>query len=66
MTTSKTTQTSQLDGTERFVRNGEIELAVYEYGNPAGETIVLVHGWPDTHNLWRAVVPLLAERLIAR
>ncbi|MEU8894539.1 SDR family oxidoreductase [Nocardia sp. NPDC048505] len=48
--------------TERIVRHGEFELAVYEYGDPAAETIVLVHGWPDTHHLWDSVVPLLAQR----
>ncbi|MEV0250810.1 SDR family oxidoreductase [Nocardia sp. NPDC050712] len=48
--------------TERVVRSGEFELAVYEYGDPAAETIVLVHGWPDTHHLWDSVVPLLAKR----
>ncbi|GAB2674547.1 SDR family oxidoreductase [Nocardia goodfellowii] len=48
--------------TERIVRSGEFELAVYEYGDPAAETIVLVHGWPDTHHLWDSVVPLLAGR----
>ncbi|MEV6274840.1 SDR family oxidoreductase [Nocardia sp. NPDC051832] len=48
--------------TERTVRSGEFDLAVYEYGDPAHETIVLVHGWPDTHHLWDSVVPLLAGR----
>lgn len=50
------------DVRERIVRNGSIEIAVYEEGNPDGETIVLVHGWPDTHHLWRSVVPLLTRR----
>lgn len=44
------------------VRNGAVELAVFEQGNPDGPTIVLVHGWPDTHRLWDHVVPLLADR----
>ncbi|MFE7802185.1 SDR family oxidoreductase [Nocardia sp. NPDC057440] len=48
--------------TERIVRSGEFDIAVYEYGDPGAETIVLVHGWPDTHHLWDAVVPLLAAR----
>lgn len=48
--------------TTRTVRNGEIDIAVYEEGNPDGPTVVLVHGWPDTHHLWRGVAPLLAER----
>ena len=36
-------------------------IAVYEEGNTAGPTVVLVHGWPDSHVLWDAVVGLLAE-----
>ncbi|MBD8505979.1 alpha/beta fold hydrolase [Hoyosella sp. G463] len=47
--------------THSTVRNGAIELAVQEQGNPSGETLVLVHGWPDTHELWHHVVPLLAD-----
>nr|WP_280484712.1 SDR family oxidoreductase [Nocardia cyriacigeorgica] len=46
----------------RTVHNGEFALAVHEYGDPAAETVVLVHGWPDTHHLWDKVVPLLARR----
>ncbi|WP_433679809.1 SDR family oxidoreductase [Nocardia sp. CA-119907] len=48
--------------TRRTVRSGEFDIAVFEYGDPSAETIVLVHGWPDTHHLWGAVVPLLAGR----
>lgn len=44
------------------VRRHDVELAVFESGNPDGETIVLLHGWPDTHHLWDGVVPLLADR----
>lgn len=39
-----------------------VRIAVYEEGNPEGPTVVLVHGWPDSHVLWDGVVPLLAER----
>ena len=46
--------------TRRSVRNGDIELAVFEAGDPARPTVVLVHGWPDTHQLWHAVVDRLA------
>lgn len=34
------------------VSNGAIDLAVFERGNPNGPTVVMVHGWPDTHELW--------------
>ena len=37
-------------------------IAVYEEGNPDGPTVVLVHGWPDSHVLWDGVAPLLAEK----
>ncbi|WP_280265077.1 SDR family oxidoreductase [Nocardia wallacei] len=47
---------------ERTVRSGDFELAVYEYGEPSAETVVLVHGWPDDHHLWDRVIPLLANR----
>ncbi|WP_433578755.1 SDR family oxidoreductase [Nocardia brasiliensis] len=52
----------ELVAAERIVRSGEFELAVYEYGDPAADTVLLVHGWPDTNHLWDAVVPLLANR----
>ena len=37
------------------------QLAVYGEGNPDGPTIVLVHGWPDSHVVWDGVVALLAD-----
>jgi pimeloyl-ACP methyl ester carboxylesterase len=37
------------------------DLAVYEEGNPDGPTVVLVHGWPDSHVVWDGVVALLAD-----
>lgn len=39
-----------------------IRIATYEEGNPDGPTLVLAHGWPDSHVLWDGVVPLLAEK----
>jgi NAD(P)-dependent dehydrogenase (short-subunit alcohol dehydrogenase family)/pimeloyl-ACP methyl ester carboxylesterase len=49
--------------TERFVDSTDgVRVAVYEEGNPGGPTIVLVHGWPDSHVVWDGVVPLLADR----
>lgn len=37
-------------------------IALYEEGNPDGPTVILVHGWPDSHVLWDGVVPLLTDR----
>lgn len=50
------------DLTEHVVRNGDIDIAYFVQGNPDGETILLVHGWPDSHHLWDGVVPLLRDR----
>src|ERR1700677_2254391 len=48
---------------EQFVDSADgVRIAVYEEGNPEGPTVVLVHGFPDSHMLWDGVVPLLAER----
>ncbi|WP_343601986.1 SDR family oxidoreductase [Mycobacterium sp.] len=48
---------------ERFVESADgARIAVYEEGTPEGPTVVLVHGWPDSHVLWDGVVPLLAGR----
>ncbi len=48
---------------QKFVDSADgVRIAVYEDGNPDGPTIVLVHGFPDSHVLWDGVVPLLAER----
>ena len=45
----------------RTVRSGELELAVFEAGDKAAPTVLLVHGWPDTHQLWHAVTERLAD-----
>lgn len=42
--------------------NDGTRLAVFEEGRVDGPTVVLVHGWPDSHVLWDGVVPLLADR----
>jgi NAD(P)-dependent dehydrogenase (short-subunit alcohol dehydrogenase family)/pimeloyl-ACP methyl ester carboxylesterase len=48
---------------QRLVDSADgVRIAVYEQGNPDGPTVVLVHGWPDSHVLWDGVVPLLADR----
>ncbi|GBE65310.1 putative oxidoreductase EphD [Mycobacterium sp. MFM001] len=46
----------------RMVRNGAVQIAVYEQGNRAGETVLLLHGWPDSHHMWDGVTPLLTDR----
>ena len=49
--------------TQKFVDSVDgVRLAVYEQGNPDGPTVVMAHGWPDSHVLWDGVVPGLADR----
>jgi pimeloyl-ACP methyl ester carboxylesterase len=37
-----------------------LALAVWEHGDPSNPTVVLVHGYPDTHRVWTGVVEALA------
>ncbi|WLW53754.1 SDR family oxidoreductase [Streptomyces sp. YU58] len=47
---------------ERRVRTGGIELCVAELGDPSAPTVVLIHGYPDSKEVWSEVAPRLAER----
>ncbi|QNG20755.1 alpha/beta fold hydrolase [Rhodococcus triatomae] len=49
-------------GAVRRVQRGPVELAVFEHGRADGPPLLLVHGWPDTHELWQHVIPHLADR----
>ncbi|OBG64616.1 SDR family oxidoreductase [Mycobacterium sp. E3339] len=52
-----------MPATQHFVDSADgARIAVFEEGNPDGPTVVLVHGFPDSHVLWDGVVPLLADR----
>lgn len=47
----------------RYVESQDgTRIAVYEGGTPGRPTVVLVHGWPDSHVLWDGVVAALAPR----
>ncbi|BBY15361.1 SDR family oxidoreductase [Mycolicibacterium litorale] len=47
----------------RFVDSTDgVRVAVYEEGNTDGPTLILVHGWPDSHVVWDSVVAELADR----
>lgn len=56
------TATSTAAGIRHVESSDGTRLAVYEEGRPDGPTVVLVHGWPDSHVLWDGVVPLLADK----
>ncbi|MEU3253003.1 SDR family oxidoreductase [Streptomyces sp. NPDC006997] len=47
---------------ERWVRTGGVELCVAELGDPAQPTVVLVHGYPDSKEVWSEVAHRLADR----
>ncbi|WP_217142206.1 SDR family oxidoreductase [Streptomyces sp. AC627_RSS907] len=50
-----------LDGArERWVRTGGVELCVAEMGDPGQPTVVLVHGYPDSKEVWSEVAARLA------
>ncbi|WP_433868569.1 alpha/beta fold hydrolase [Saccharopolyspora sp. CA-218241] len=39
-----------------------LRLPVWERGDPAAPTVLLVHGYPDDHAVWDGVADVLAER----
>lgn len=47
---------------ERYVRTGGVELCVAELGDADRPTVVLVHGYPDSKEVWSEVALQLAER----
>ncbi|MBA0052743.1 SDR family oxidoreductase [Streptomyces sp. AJS327] len=46
---------------ERWVHTGGIELCVAEWGDPSRPTIVLVHGYPDSKEVWSRIVERLRD-----
>ncbi|MEU5364943.1 SDR family oxidoreductase [Streptomyces sp. NPDC005925] len=47
---------------ERWVRTGGVELSVAELGDPQRPTVLLVHGYPDSKEVWSEVAVRLAGR----
>jgi pimeloyl-ACP methyl ester carboxylesterase len=45
---------------QRVITIGEIELFVREEGPPDGKPVLLLHGFPDSGELWRFQTPALA------
>ncbi|MEU8799876.1 SDR family oxidoreductase [Spirillospora sp. NPDC048819] len=48
--------------TRRRVRGDGVDLAVCEQGDRSRPTVLLVHGYPDTHAVWDEVAERLAGR----
>src|SRR5260370_40079672 len=49
-------------GLDLTIDAGAVRLAAVEAGDPARPTVLLVHGYPDTKDVWGDVIPRLAER----
>ena len=49
-------------GTTGRVASGEVTLATRQRGDPARPTVVLVHGFPDTGEVWAGVADGLSAR----
>ncbi|MFE2930067.1 SDR family oxidoreductase [Streptomyces sp. NPDC059278] len=47
---------------ERRVRTGGIELCVVELGDEEQPTVILVHGYPDSKEVWTEVAKQLADQ----
>ncbi|MFF3455676.1 SDR family oxidoreductase [Streptomyces sp. NPDC002730] len=47
---------------ERWVRTGGIELCVAELGDASQPTVLLLHGYPDSKEVWSQVAERLADR----
>ena len=45
----------------RRIDVGEVRLAVTEAGDPSGEPVILLHGFPELASSWRHQLPALAE-----
>ncbi|MEU9040214.1 MULTISPECIES: SDR family oxidoreductase [unclassified Kitasatospora] len=45
----------------RTVHSGGLPLAVFEQGDPDAPTVLLVHGYPDTHTVWDDIAADLAR-----
>ncbi|MEU5887746.1 SDR family oxidoreductase [Streptomyces sp. NPDC047461] len=50
------------DARERRVRTGGVDLCVAELGDPSWPTVVLVHGYPDSKEVWSQVAARLSDR----
>jgi NAD(P)-dependent dehydrogenase (short-subunit alcohol dehydrogenase family)/pimeloyl-ACP methyl ester carboxylesterase len=56
-------QETQTSPRSRVVARAGAELFVSEAGDRSNPTVVLVHGWPDTHSMWDELVAELSPTL---
>lgn len=60
--TEPTAATGQVVWRPRTVEHDGISIAVFEAGTPGRTPLLLLHGWPDTHELWTATAADLVDR----
>lgn len=48
--------------TRHLIRSNGVKLAAFTRGQPRNTPVVLVHGYPDSHEVWDAVAERLAEQ----
>lgn len=60
--TQSTAAARQVAWRPRTVEHDGISIAVFEAGTPGKTPLLLLHGWPDTHELWSAVAADLVDR----
>ncbi len=46
---------------QQMVDSGGVQLATYRWGNPDGPRLLLVHGYPDNHDIWLPLINQLAD-----
>ncbi|MEJ9077699.1 SDR family oxidoreductase [Gordonia malaquae] len=68
MTVSKLDDARAAAGSSRYpverrtVHNNGVDIAYFVQGRGDAPTLLLMHGWPDSHHLWDGVIPHLADR----
>jgi len=45
----------------KTIELGDLSFNVHDEGNEAAPAVVLLHGFPDSHALWRHQVPALVD-----
>lgn len=45
---------------QQMVDSAGVRVATYRWGNPDGPTVLLVHGYPDNHDIWLPLINQLA------
>ena len=50
----------ELQAEQLWIHGDGVQLAAYRWGNPNGPTLLLVHGYPDNHEIWLPLVRELA------